>query len=500
MESWIQENQNESHTNSGFARLPVELLSPSDFSCINEAELMEQARLISDKLAALDVQGSVTQIHPGPIVTTFEVKPGAGIQVSQMKDVADDLCLALEAESVCIGRVPGKATIGIEVPNRQPETVRLRDIIESDVFRKSLSPLTIGLGKSKGGNPFVTDLARMPHLLIAGPIGCGKNAALRCIIVSILYKATPGEVRFILIDQSGLALGLYADIPQLIAPLVTDVPGAENALKWAVAEMESRYKKLALRGVRNIDQYNDLLRISGTQLAQLEPSSELEKPIHHIVIAISNLPDFSMGSKEINQSLSRLADRSHAAGIHMVATVQYPSANLNSDNISEFITAGFLGRICFRAPSEVDSQNIIGINGAEELSRVDDYLFISLAMQRPVHIHSAFVDDKELMAIAQYLRQSGKPAYDDSILLPLDQQDEMGATTPVQDELYIDAVRVVVGEGRASTSLLQRRLSIGYGRAAQLIDTMFHNNIVGPADGSKPREVLVGLDFLDRLK
>jgi S-DNA-T family DNA segregation ATPase FtsK/SpoIIIE len=481
---------------------PVELLNPADNPFpVDEAALMESARMISDKCAEFDVNGSVTQIHPGPVVTTFEFKPDAGIKYSRITGLVDDLCLGIKAESLRIDRIPGKATVGIEVPNRQRELIMLRELIESDVFNKSPSRLTLALGKLINGNPFVTDLERMPHLLIAGATGSGKSVALNCMITSILYKASPDEVRFIFIDPKRLELGLYADIPHLLTPIVTDPNEAANALRWATNEMEGRYKKLALRGVRNIDQYNKLVRSSGTQLSLLDNNldAELEKPLSYLVLVIDELADLMMvSSREVEESISRLAAMARAVGIHLILATQRPSV----DVITGIIKANFPCRIAFKVASKVDSRTIIDCNGAEQLLGNGDMLFIPPGTSRLIRVHGAYVSEKEAQAIVENLRRQGKPSYDESVLnYGREEVDEAGNPIDpgMQDSLYNDAVRVVVSEGRASTSLLQRRLSIGYGRAAKLIDMMFLNNIVGPADGSKPRDVLVGLDFLDRL-
>jgi DNA segregation ATPase FtsK/SpoIIIE, S-DNA-T family len=486
-----------------FAFPATELLSPGENPFpVNESDLVERARMISEKCAEFDVHGSITQIHPGPVVTTFEFKPDAGIKYSRITGLVDDLCLGIKAESVRIDRIPGKATVGIEVPNIHRELITLRELIESDPFRKSPSRLTLALGKLINGNPFVTDLMRMPHLLIAGATGAGKSVALNCMIASILYKATPEEVRFIFIDPKRLELGLYADIPHLLTPIVTDAGEAANALRWATSEMENRYKKLALRGVRNIDQYNNLLRSSGGQMSFLddEPSGELDKPLSYLVLVIDELADLMMvSSREVEESISRLAAMARAVGIHLILATQRPSV----DVITGIIKANFPSRIAFKVASKVDSRTIIDCNGAEQLLGNGDMLFIPPGTSRLTRIHGAYLSEKEVQAIADHLRKQGKPAYDESVLsFGVEEMDDAGnpIDPEMQDSLYDEAVRVVVKEGRASTSLLQRRLSIGYGRAAKLIDMMFHNNLVGPADGSRPREILVGLDYLERLK
>lgn len=481
----------------------IDLLAPQEGHVgVDEAELMESARRLAERCAEFDVHGSITQIHPGPVVTTFEFKPDAGVKYSRIISLVDDLCLGIQAESIRIDRLPGKATVGMEVPNRKRETIMLRELMESDAFRKSTSKLTLALGKLINGNAFVTDLSKMPHLLIAGATGAGKSVALNCMITSILYKANPDEVRLIFIDPKRLELGVYKDIPHLLTPIVTDPKEASNALRWATNEMETRYKKLALRGVRNIEQYNSLIRSTGRQLSLLDANDfegELEKPLPFLVIVIDELADLMMvSSREVEESISRLAAMARAVGIHLILATQRPSV----DVITGVIKANFPCRIAFKVASKVDSRTIIDSNGAEQLLGNGDMLFIPPGSSRLVRIHGAYVSEKETQSIVTHLRAQGNPFYDETVLTYGQEEfDELG--NPVdpewQDSLYNEAVRVVVGEGRASTSLLQRRLSIGYGRAAKLIDMMYQNNLVGPPDGSKPREVLVGLDFLERI-
>ncbi|MBN2243811.1 MAG: DNA translocase FtsK [Acidobacteria bacterium] len=492
----------EPHRSRKFKLPDTGILNPADNPFpVNEKDLMERARLISQKCSEFDVHGSITQIHPGPVVTTFEFKPDAGIKYSRITSLVDDLCLGIKAESARIDRIPGKATVGIEVPNKHRETIMLRELLESDAFLKSQSRLTLALGKQINGNPIVTDLVKMPHLLIAGATGSGKSVALNCMITSILYKAAPEEVRFIFIDPKRLELGLYADIPHLLTPIVTDPAEAAVALRWATSEMETRYKKLAKRGVRNIDQYNSLFRTSGSQLSLLDnlEGEEPEKPLSYLVLVIDELADLMMvSSREVEEAISRLAAMARAVGIHLILATQRPSV----DVITGIIKANFPCRIAFKVASKVDSRTIIDANGAEQLLGNGDMLFIPPGSSRITRIHGAYLSEKEVQAVAEHLRGQAAPTYDDSVLrFGMEETDEDG--NPIdpgqQDSIYNDAVRVVVGEGRASTSLLQRRLSIGYGRAAKLIDSMYRNNIISPADGSKPREVLVGPDYLDRL-
>jgi len=485
-----------------FVTPPIELLNPATNPLpVDEAALMDRARQIAEKCAEFDVNGTITQIHPGPVVTTFEFKPDAGVKYSRITSLADDLCLGIKAESIRIDRLPGKATVGMEVPNSRRELIVLRELIESDIFLESPSRLALALGRLINGAVYVTDLARMPHLLIAGATGAGKSVALNCMITSILYKATPEEVRFILIDPKRLELGIYAEIPHLLTPIVTDPTKAANALRWATDEMEYRYKKLARRSVRNIDQYNALVRPAGRSPRAADDNEALDdRPIPYLVLVIDELADLMMvSSREVEESISRLAAMARAVGIHLILATQRPSV----DVITGIIKANFPCRIAFKMASKVDSRTIIDCNGAEQLLGNGDMLFIPPGTSRLTRIHGAFVSEKEAQKIVEYLRDQGQPAYDDSVLSYGQEETETDGNpidAELHDSLYGDAVRVVVSEGRASTSLLQRRLSIGYGRAAKLIDMMYQDNLVGPADGSKPREVLVGLDYLDRLQ
>jgi S-DNA-T family DNA segregation ATPase FtsK/SpoIIIE len=338
----------------------------------------------------------------------------------------------------------------------------------------------------------------MPHMLIAGSTGAGKSVALNCMIISILYKATPDEVKFIFIDPKHVELGIYAGIPHLLTPIVTDPGEAANALRWATNEMEVRYKKLAGRSVRNIEQYNTLLR--SIRIPDDPQGAAPEKPLPYLVLVIDELADLMMvSSKEVEASISRLTAKARAVGIHLILATQRPSV----DVITGIIKANLPSRIALKVASKVDSRTIIDCNGAEQLLGMGDMLFIPPGSARLIRIHGALVDEKETQDIVEHLKVQGKPAYNDSVLsYGMESNDESGNSIDgdARDSLYNDAVRVVISEGRASTSLLQRRLSIGYGRAAKLIDMMYNNGIVGPADGSKPREILAGLDFLERLE
>ncbi len=471
------------------------LTPPAPRSEMEETELLERARQLAEKCSEFNVSGQVKQISPGPVVTTFEFKPDPGVKYSRVTSLVDDLCLALKAESIRIDRIPGKSTVGIEVPNTHREIIRLREVIESKRYRESESKLTIALGKTIDGNNYVAELARMPHLLIAGATGAGKSVMLNGILVSLLYKASPDQVKMILVDPKRLELGLYADIPHLLTPIVTDPKRAGYALKWAVSEMESRYKHLAAFGVRNIDQYNSEV-CAGNDRNNSDDNPDSPKPLPYIVVIIDELADLMMiAAREVEESITRLAQMARAVGIHLVLATQRPSV----DVITGLIKANFSSRISFRVSSKVDSRTIIDTNGAEALLGSGDMLFLPPGTSRLVRVHGAYVDEKEVKRICDFVRSQGKPAYDDKVVMSDKESEGSEAGDFTKDEKYDDAVRIVIQSGKASTSLLQRHLRIGYGRAASMIDMMHREGIVGPEDGSKPRQILVKADFLERL-
>ncbi len=467
------------------------LASTGETGEIDEQGLIERARTLSTKCAEFDVHGRVSQIHPGPIVTTFEFKPEAGIKYSRITNLADDLCLALRADSIRIDRIPGKNTVGIEVPNLDRQTIALREILEGAAFQQSASKLTLALGKLINGNTYVSDLARMPHLLIAGATGSGKSVALNALVCSILYKASPADVRFIMIDPKRLELGVYEDIPHLLTPIVTDPRKSANALNWAVSEMEERYKTLAKEGVRNVDQYNQLIDEGA------EGFEERER-LPYIVLIVDELADLMMtAGKEVEASLTRIAQMARAVGIHLILATQRPSV----DVVTGLIKANFPCRIAFRVSSRVDSRTILDSNGAEQLLGNGDMLFLPPGTSRLIRIHGAFVSEKEIRKITDFLKQQGEPDYQEKVLegTPDGKEDTLMDMGQLEDVLYEEAARFVIEAGRASTSLLQRRLRVGYGRAARLLDMMEHEGLVGPPDGSKPREVLVPPDYFDQI-
>ncbi|MFY9222026.1 MAG: DNA translocase FtsK 4TM domain-containing protein [Blastocatellia bacterium] len=460
-----------------------------------DEDLRERAHVLVEKFKEFSVTGEVTAISPGPVVTTFEFKPDPGVKYSRITGLTEDLCLALEAESVRIDRMPGKSTVGIEVPNNNREIIYLREIFESDKYENITSPLALALGKSIDGATYVADLAKMPHLLIAGATGTGKSVCLNSVIVSLLYKASPDDVKMIMVDPKRLELGLYEGIPHLLTPIVLDPKRASNALKWAVGEMERRYKLLAGYSVRNIAQYNQQVRQEWEIIPALHPD-RLRKPLPYIVIIIDELADLMMvASNDVETSITRLAQMARAVGIHLIIATQRPSV----DVITGLIKANFPSRISFRVSSKVDSRTILDGNGAETLLGQGDMLFLPPGTSRLVRVHGAYVGEREIEAIVDHIRSQRQPDYDESIQSS-EEEDEFGVGMGEKDEFFDDAVRVVCQMGKASTSVLQRRLRIGYGRAAAIIDMMEREGLVGPPDGSKPRVVKQSAyDYIERL-
>ena len=484
---------------AGFRLPSTSLLRAAERSeKVQEGELKECARAIEEKCREFDVGGHVTQINPGPVVTTYEFKPEAGIKYSRITGLADDLCLALRAESILIERIPGKSTVGIEVPNQRRQTIMLRDVIESPDFVNSASKLTLALGKDLIGRVRVSDLAQMPHLLIAGSTGTGKSVFLNSLIVSMLYKATPEELKIVMVDPKRLELGLYEDIPHLLAPVVTDPKVASNVLRNATREMERRLKLLAQRGVRNIEQYNRTFA-KGQSLSLFENLDQEEhRPLPLIVIVIDELADLMMvDTTNVEESITRLAQMARAVGIHLILATQRPSV----DVITGLIKANFPARISFRVAGKVDSRTILDSNGAESLLGRGDMLYLPAGSSRLHRIHGPLITEDEIVSLCDFWRSQAKAVYNQKLLeTPKDEASaaEAGESgeEEVDDELYQEAVRVVCEAGRASTSTLQRRLRIGYGRAARLIDIMEKDGIVGPAEGTKPREVLKKKDWM----
>ncbi|PYT76158.1 MAG: cell division protein FtsK [Acidobacteria bacterium] len=470
---------------------------------LDEEELKQRARAIEAKCQEFDVQGRVTQINPGPVVTTFEFKPEAGIKYSRIIGLTEDLCLALQAESILIERIPGKSTIGIEVPNDRRQTIALREIIEAPEFIHSPSKLTLAMGRDLHGRIRVTELAAMPHLLIAGSTGTGKSVFINSLLMSILYKASPDDLKLVLVDPKRLELCLYENIPHLIAPVVTDPKVASNVLRNATREMENRLKVLAQRGVRNIDQYNRTFKKEQSLSLFDNVEEPQHKPLPYLVIVIDELADLMMvDTNNVEESITRLAQMARAVGIHLILATQRPSV----DVITGLIKANFPARISFRVASKVDSRTILDSNGAESLLGRGDMLYLPAGSARLHRIHGPLVTEEEITEVCEFWRNQAQAKYQEELLEA--PKEENGNTADgtneadsdggddVDDDLYQDAVRVVCDAGRASTSTLQRRLRIGYGRAARLIDLMEKDGIVGPPDGTKPREVLKNRNWM----
>jgi DNA segregation ATPase FtsK/SpoIIIE, S-DNA-T family len=474
---------------SGFKLPPSTLLNAGEGpQTVREDALREEAKVLVEKCAEFDVRGQVVQINPGPMVTTYEFKPEAGVKYSRVTGLADDLCLAMRAESILIERMAGKSTVGIQVPNHERETIHLREVIESETFAKAKSRLTLAMGKDINGRIVTADLASMPHVLIAGSTGSGKSVAINAMIMSLLYRTTPSQVRLILVDPKRVELGMYEGIPHLFTPIITDSKLAANALRNAVREMERRLRLLASRSVRNIEQYNKLFE--GT-MPSLFDDGEEEEPLPFIVIIIDELADLMMLDRaNVEESITRLAQMARAVGIHLILATQRPSV----DVITGLIKANVPARISFRLATKVDSRTIVDTNGAESLLGRGDMLFLPPGTSRLMRLHAPYVSEKETAAVVAFWKAQGEAEYVEGFLeSPKEERPNIEGSNSDPDEndpMFDDAVRLVFEFGKASTSLLQRRLRIGYGRAAHLIDLMERDGLVGPADGPRPRELL----------
>ena len=483
---------------SGFKLPPSTLLNTGGGpQTIREDELREEAKVLVEKCGEFDVRGQVVQINPGPMVTTYEFKPEAGVKYSRVTGLADDLCLAMRAESILIERMAGKSTVGIQVPNHERETIHLRDVLESETFAKSKARLTLAMGKDINGRIVTADLASMPHVLIAGSTGSGKSVAINAMIMSLLFRTTPAQVRLILVDPKRVELGMYEGIPHLFTPIITEPKLAANALRNAVREMERRLKLLASRSVRNIDQYNKLF--DGVMASLFDDGTE-EQPLPWIVIIIDELADLMMLDRaNVEESITRLAQMARAVGIHLILATQRPSV----DVITGLIKANVPTRISFRLATKVDSRTILDTNGAEALLGRGDMLFLPPGTSRLMRLHAPYVSEKETAAVVGFWKNQGEAEYVEGFLeSPKEERIAMeggSAEEEENDPMFDDAVRLVFEFGKASTSLLQRRLRIGYGRAAHLIDLMERDGLVGPADGSRPRELLKAPGWLHEI-
>ncbi len=455
--------------------------------------LKNKAMILEDKLSDFNVTGEVVEIKPGPVITTFEYKPASGIKISKIAGLSDDLALALSAISIrIVAPIPGRDVVGIEIPNDERENVSLRDLIVSKDYVQSKSFLTLGLGKDILGRAVVTKMDSMPHLLIAGATGTGKSVGLNAMIISLLYKATPDEIKMIMIDPKRIELSVYNDIPHLISPVVTDMKKATNALFWAVKEMERRYELLEQTGLRNIVQYNTMVasRVDNIENEQNESSEnqvQFEK-LPYIVVIVDELADLMMvASKDVEFALTRLAQMARAAGIHLIIATQRPSV----DVLTGSIKANFPTRISFQVSSRVDARTIFDGGGSESLLGNGDMLFCPPGTGKLVRIQCAYISEKEIAKVTQFLRDQKAPDYIEDITISKGDDEEKEFDESDYDEKYDEAVALITKTRQASISFVQRRLRIGYNRAARLVEMMEHEGIVGPQIGSKPREILV---------
>jgi len=454
---------------------PVSLLDPVEKKevRVDKESIQLNASILEKKLKDYGIDGKVTEVRPGPVITMYEFEPAPGIKVSRISNLSDDLAMALSAVSIrIVAPIPGKSVVGIEIPNKIRQTVYLREIIESEVFSDSHSYLTLTLGKTISGEPFVAELAKMPHLLVAGSTGSGKSVSLNSMICSLLFKATPINVKFLMIDLKMLELSFYEGIPHLLLPVVTNPKNAKTALRWLIDEMERRYLMMAEKGVRSIEKYN-----------QKMAKQEMET-IPYIVVVIDELADLMMVStREVEEYIARLAQMARASGIHLILATQRPSV----DVLTGIIKANFPARISCQVSSKVDSRTILDANGAESLLGYGDMLFLSPGVGRLQRLHGPYVSEGEIKRIVEFLKQQGTPTYHHEIL---EEKEEEGGAAEVDDEKYREAMEFVMEKGEASISMIQRRFRIGYNRAARIVERMEGEGIVGPSDGVKPREVL----------
>jgi S-DNA-T family DNA segregation ATPase FtsK/SpoIIIE len=465
---------------------PLELLDPKMESGveIDRDAVYEKARLIEEKLRDFGVLGKVTEIRPGPVITMFEYKPAPGIKINRIASLESDLAMGLSALSIrIIAPIPGKDVIGIEVPNVKREIVVLRELLEDAEFSKRKSMLTLALGKDISGLPFYMDLRKAPHLMVAGTTGSGKSVLLNAVITSMLYKASPYELKFIMIDPKMLELSVYEDIPHLLHPVVTEPKKAAAALRWAVEEMEKRYRILSDEGVRDIETHN-------RHVEKLKTEDKWEKLLPYIVIVLDELADLMMiAPSEIKESITRLSQKARAAGIHLIVATQRPSADI----VAGLIKANFPARISFLVSSKIDSRIILDTGGAERLLGKGDMLFLEPGTSKLLRVQGALISDEEREAITEYAKSQGQPVYNEEITY-VEESEGNGDLDSEKDELYYEALRTIAETRQASISMLQRKLKIGYNRAARIVEIMEKEGVVGPQEvAGKPREVFIDL-------
>ena len=469
------------------------LALPQPLAPVDPQHLAAMRELIEARCQEFRVAGRVEDVLPGPIITTYEFRPAAGVKYAQVVALEDDLALGLQVEAVRIERIPGKATVGIEVPNPERQTIVLREILESPKFLHSASPLTLALGKDIHGRPFVADLARMPHLLIGGFTGSGKSVGINAMIMSILFKAQPAEVRFILIDPKQVEMGMYDKLPHLLTPIISDPREAARALKWAVREMRDRYQLLAACKVRNLAQYNALLGNADARAAAVQAADGVElRTLPYIVVIIDELADLMMTcASDVEDSIGHLAQMARAVGIHLIFATQRPSVDI----ITGVIKANFPCRIAYKVRTRFDSRTVLDTEGAECLLGSGDMLFLPPGTSRPMRLHGCFVREEEILTVLKHLRRLGKPEFDQRVVAEPEPGSQFGGSEDNNDPMYQAAARLVVASRKASASYLQRKLKLGYSRSARLLDIMEQEGLVGPTQGSRGREVLVAPEY-----
>jgi len=504
----LQEQYKLPEINEGYKLPPSDLLDPpaGEQFKIDKETLHANSLILQKKLADFGVEGEVVAVRPGPVITMYEFKPAPGVKVRRIVMLADDLAMALRAVSVRIlAPIPGESVVGIEIPNPRRETVFLREVIESEAFQNADSKLTFALGKDIGGIPFVTDLARMPHVLVAGATGTGKSVSINAMILSILFKSAPRDVKFIMVDPKMLELTVYEEIPHLLVPVVTDPKKAAAALFWAMDEMDRRYRLMREKGARNIDNYNRTLEKEGAakksviELTETQSGEEaadiggklnndpelVHERLPRIVIIVDELADLMMTvGRDIEEYITRLAQKARAAGIHLILATQRPSV----DVITGLIKANFPARISFQVTSRVDSRTILDSIGSEKLLGNGDLLYLPPGTARLTRVHGAFVSDQDVRKVMKFIKQQGRPNYLPDVF-EVKKEAEAAVADEEYDEMYDQAVAIVTDTQQASISMIQRRLRVGYNRAARMIEQMERDGVVGPADGAKPREV-----------
>ena len=468
------------------------LLQPPPAPTLDPKQLAAMRELVESKCLEFKVEGKVEDVLPGPVITTYEFRPAAGVKYAQVVRLEEDLALGLQVEAVRIERIPGKATVGIEVPNPERQTIVLREVVESSKFVHSASPLTLALGKDIHGRPFVTDMQRMPHLLIGGFTGSGKSVGINSMIMSILFKATPEVVRFILIDPKQVELGMYEKLPHLLTPIISDPKEAARALRWAVRQMRERYALLAACKVRNLTQYNALLAdTEARSVAARSAGAEELRPLPFIVIIIDELADLMMTCPtEVEDSIGHLSQMARAVGIHLLFATQRPSVDI----VTGVIKANFPCRISYKVRTRFDSRTILDSEGAECLLGQGDMLYLAAGTSRPIRLHGCLVREEEILTVLKHLRRLGKPEFDPRVLEEPEPGSGPGGEPLWDDPMYDQAARLVVASRKASASYIQRKLRLGYARSARLLDMMEQEGVVGPSQGSRGREVLVPPD------